>query len=126
MQLHRDIGQIHGKGAELFVIGNGAPNFIEGFRDHTKYDGPLYTDPSLAAYEAAQLKRGVGTVLSARAAGATIKRFLGGGKQGSVQGDAWQQGGVLVVTPDGTVQWQHTSDYPGDNAPIDDIVAALR
>ena len=47
MQLHRDIEQIHCKGAELYVIGNGTPNFIEGFREATNYKGPLYTDPSL-------------------------------------------------------------------------------
>jgi hypothetical protein len=125
MQLHRDIDKIHAAGAEMIVIGNGAPNFIEGFREHTKYDGPLYTDPSLAAFEAAQLKRGVATVMSLRALGATVKAFSGGARQGATQGDAWQQGGILIVMPDNTIKWQHTSDYAGDNASNADVLGAL-
>jgi hypothetical protein len=125
VQLHRDNDKIVAAGAELVVIGNGTPNFIEGFREHTKYDGPLYTDPSLEVYKAAQLKRGVGKVLNMRAAVATAKALARGSRQGWFQGDEWQQGGVLVIAPTGDVKWHHVSDYPGDNASADQIVRAL-
>ena len=125
MQLHREIGRIRNAGAELHVIGNGNPSFMAGFREQTKYDGPLYTDPSLEVYKAAELKRGVTKVLDIRAALPTIKALARGGRQGLTQGDAWQQGGVLVVATDGTVTWQHANDHPGDNAPVDAIVRAL-
>ena len=52
MQLHR------ASIPNLVMIGNGAPMFIAGFREMTGYTGPIYTDPSLAVYKAAQLKRG--------------------------------------------------------------------
>ena len=125
MQLHRERQRITDAGAQLILIGNGAPHFIAGFREITGYDGALYTDPSLAAFEAAQLKRGVTTVLNARALMPTLKAFARGGKQGLTQGDAWQQGGVLVIAPSGDVLWHHASDRPGDNASVDSIVAAL-
>jgi hypothetical protein len=125
MQLHRDIEKIHGKGAELHVIGNGTPNFIAGFREQTKYDGPLYTDPSLEVYKAAELKRGVTKTFNIRAAIPTLKAFVDGARQGRTQGDNWQQGGVLVVATDGTVKWQHANEHSGDNAPVDAIVRAL-
>lgn len=125
MQLHREIGRIRGAGAELYVIGNGTPNFIAGFREQTSYDGPLYTDPSLEVYKAAELKRGVTKTLNPRAALSTIKAFAHGARQGLTQGDAWQQGGVLVVATDGTVKWQHANEHPGDNAPVDAIVRAI-
>ena len=38
------------------MIGNGSPSFIEGFRDQTRWTGPVYTDPSLAVYRAAELE----------------------------------------------------------------------
>ena len=57
MQLHRDKHKLDAAGVELVIIGNGAPNFIEGFREQTKYDGPIYTDPSLATFKAAELLR---------------------------------------------------------------------
>jgi hypothetical protein len=125
VQVHRKVDEIHAAGAELIVIGNGAPHFIAGFRELTGYSGPLYTDPSLAAYEAAHLERGVTTVLNPKALMPTLKAFARGGKQGLTQGDAWQQGGVLVIATDGAVMYQHVSKRPGDNASPDDIVAAL-
>lgn len=123
MQLHRDIDKLEATGAKLFVIGNGAPHFIAGFREQTGWQGPLYTDPSLKAYEAAQLERGVGRTLNPLGLVGGIKAFAAGHRQGSVQGDAWQQGGVLVVAPGGEIRWQHVSRRPGDLATTEEIVA---
>lgn len=125
MQLHRDHDKLTAAGVDLVVIGNGAPNFIAGFREHTGYDGALYTDPSLAVYRAAQLKRGITKTLDPRALGKTIAAFKSGYRQGRTQGDPWQQGGVLLVATDGRVLWHHASDRPGDNATAAQIVAAL-
>jgi hypothetical protein len=109
----------------LVVIGNGAPNFIAGFRETTGYTGPLYTDPSLAVYKAAELKRGIGHVLSLRAAAKSIGTLKRGFRQGKTQGDATQQGGVLVIAPDGRILYHHISEYPGDNASPDEIRSHL-
>ena len=126
MQLHQEIAAIRGAGAELVVIGNGSPSFIAGFREQTHWDGAIYTDPSLAAYRAAELKRGVASTLDPRSLGKALRAFAGGQRQGRTQGDQWQQGGVLVILPSGDIRWQHASSRPGDNASARDIVAALR
>ena len=68
-QLGRELDTIHDKQAELFVIGNGSPSFIEGFRDQTGWTGAVYTDPSLAVYKVAQLKRGMASTLDPRSLG---------------------------------------------------------
>jgi hypothetical protein len=125
VQLHRNIEQIQGKGAELYVIGNGSPSFIEGFREETKYTGPIYTDPSLEVYKAAQLKRGVMKTLNPFAIGATVKAWKNGSRQVGTQGDPWQQGGVLIVAPGGEVRWQYASGHPGDRPTAQQIAAAL-
>ena len=125
MQLHRNIDQIRSKGAEVYVIGNGSPSFIEGFREETKYTGPIYTDPSLEVYKAAELKRGVAKTLNPFALGATIKAFKNGSRQVGRQGDPWQQGGVLVIAPSGEVRWHYASGHPGDRATAEQIAAAL-
>ena len=126
VQLHREIESIRNAGAEVFVIGNGSPSFIEGFRETTKYDGIIYTDPSLAAFQAAQLKRGVLKTFNPLALGKTISALRRGQRQGLTQGDTWQQGGVLVVEPGGRILWHHASERPGDNAEPSQIVAALK
>src|SRR4051812_37891921 len=100
--------------------------FMEGFRTDTGYRGPLYTDPSLAVYEAAHLERGVGTVLNPLAAVNTIRALARGARQVGVHGDKWQQGGALVIAPGGVVKWHHVSKRPGDNARMEQIVAALK
>ena len=125
MQLHRKIDLIRTAGAELFVIGNGSPSFIEGFREETGFDGPIYTDPSLAVYKAAELKRGVLRTFSARALGKTIKAFSHGQRQGRTQGDPWQQGGTLVIARDGTVLWHHVSENVGDQSQAEQIAESL-
>lgn len=126
MQLHREMQSIRDAGGEVFAIGNGSPSFIAGFRETTKYDGPIYTDPSLAVYQAAQLKRGVLKTLNPLALGKTLGALTRGHRQGRTQGDTWQQGGVLIVAVDGAVKWHHASERPGDNAEPREIVAALK
>jgi hypothetical protein len=126
VQLHRRIDDLHATGAEVFVIGNGSPQFIDGFRETTGWQGQLYTDPSLEVFDTAGLKRGVRTVLNARAAIKALGALRAGRRQGRTQGDEWQQGGVLVIEPSGDVIWTQVSEYAGDNATVDDIIAAVR
>ncbi|MFN0245802.1 MAG: peroxiredoxin-like family protein [Kofleriaceae bacterium] len=124
--MQRDIDSLHAAGAELYVIGNGAPTFIAGFRETTGYAGPLYTDPSLEVYRAAELRSGLRTVLTVGTLLRTVGALRRGFRQGSTQGSALQQGGVLVIAPDGAVVWHHISEGPGDNATVAEIVAAVR
>jgi hypothetical protein len=126
VQVHREIDKLHAAGAEVIVIGNGAPHFIAGFRELTGWQGPIYTDPSLGVFEAAQLERGIGRTLDPRGLFKTARALAGGHRQGRTQGDAWQQGGVLVVAPGGEIRWRHASARPGDNASVDEILASLR
>jgi hypothetical protein len=109
----------------LTIIGNGAPSFIAGFRETTGYTGPIYTDPSLAAYKASQLKRGAMTLLKLGAAKATVGALRRGFRQGRIEGDTTQQGGVLVIAPGGRILYHHISEYPGDNASPDEIRSHL-
>lgn len=112
-------------GAAIHVIGNGSPSFIAGFREETHWPGPIYTDPSLAAYRAAELVRSVGSTLDPRSLPGAARALFRGRRQGRTLGDQWQQGGVLVVDPSGAVLWRHTSRRPGDNATPAQILAAL-
>jgi hypothetical protein len=125
VQLHRSADAFQKANANLIVIGNGSPSFIAGFREQTLFDGPIYTDPTLATYRAAELKRSVIRTLDPRSLWKGAKALAEGHRQGRTQGDTWQQGGVLVVAPSGDVRWQHASDLPGDNASAAQILSAL-
>jgi hypothetical protein len=126
VQLHQRIDDLHATGGEIYVIGNGTPNFIEGFRETTGWRGPLYTDPSLEVYKAAGMKRSVLKTVGLGGLVRSVGTLRRGFKQGRVQGDAWQQGGVLVISTTGDVLWSQESGGPGDNASADQIIAGLR
>lgn len=125
MQLHRAIDRIHAAGAELHVIGNGAPMFIAGFRETAKYPGPIHTDPSLKVYDAAELVRGVASTFSPRAGLNALRALKGGFRQGRTQGDPTQQGGVLVVAPSGDIKFHYISKVAGDHPDVDRVIGAL-
>lgn len=118
--------RIAAAGARAVVIGTGAPAFIPPFREVTGFKGPIWTDPTRAAFAAAGLRRSaVRTILHPGAALAGIRALTGGHRQGSTQGDPWQLGGVLVVGKDGEVLAHHESRYAGDHGDLEQIVGAL-
>ncbi|MHB1847197.1 MAG: peroxiredoxin-like family protein [Deltaproteobacteria bacterium] len=119
------IPQIHEKGAELVLVGSGAPHFISAFREDTGFQGPIYTDPSLASYRAAELNRGVVRTLGPRAAVNATRAFFRGFRQKKLQGDAFQQGGVLVIHPPAELRYRYASQVTGDHPNPREALAAL-
>ncbi|UCE84715.1 MAG: SDR family NAD(P)-dependent oxidoreductase [Deltaproteobacteria bacterium] len=119
------VDEIRKAGAELVIVGNGAQHFAAAFREDYALDGPLLVDPELRAYRAAGLRRGRVEALSPRLPWNALRALRSGSRQGAVQGDAWQLGGVFVIRPGGALTYRYVSREAGDHPPVDDIVAAL-
>ena len=109
---------------EIAVIGNGAPHFAQAFVEEFQVSLPLYTDPSLKVYEAMALRRGWRTTFSRKTLSASIDTLKKGFRQGSVQGDATQQGGVFVMRKGGAIVYRYVSEAAGDHPPLDEVLAA--
>lgn len=118
--------RIEAAGATLVVVGNGLPWQAKAFRDEQGIDFPLVVDPDLVAYRAAGLRRGMLHTLGPRVLAHAARAFGRGFRQGSVQGDPWQVGGVFLVLPGGRVAWQHVSREAGDHPSSEAIHVALR
>ena len=116
------IAELEAAGVGVAVIGSGAPNFARGFKEGLKLDAPVYSDEKLASYRALEMHRGIGTVLHPGVIlkAAAIFKY----RQRKTMGDATQQGGVIVVRPDGSMPFKFLSRYPGDHAKPDTVVAA--
>lgn len=125
MQLHGHLEEFEARGARLHLIGNGSPNFIEGFRELTGYTGSIYTDPGLKSFEAAGLMRSVRATMGLRSIGAGLRSMKQGQRQGSTQGDAWQQGGAMVISPEARVLYNHRSTAAGDNVSPEELLSTL-
>ena len=54
-----------------------------------------------------------------------MRALRSGSRQGSVQGDLWQLGGVFVIRPGGELTYRYVSREAGDHAPVDAILEAL-
>jgi NAD(P)-dependent dehydrogenase (short-subunit alcohol dehydrogenase family) len=119
------IDEIRERGAELVIVGNGAPHFAAAFREDQGLDGPLLVDPELRAYRAAGLRRGRVEVLSPRLPLNALRALRTGARQGAVEGDPWQLGGVFVLWPDGSCRYRHVSREAGDHPPLDEVLEAL-
>ena len=125
MQLHAHRQEIESTGAVLHIIGNGSPSFIEGFREKTGYTGTIFTDPSLETYQAAGLLRSVVATVHPRSIIRGLKAATEGRFQGRTRGDAWQQGGALVINPAGEVLFSYQARESSDNVEPQALLDAL-
>ena len=126
-QLRDKLPEIRAGGAELAVIGNGNADFARAFREDLALPDSvvLLVDPELRSYRAAGMRRGRAELFSPRLAANAFRAMRTGFRQGSVQGDPFQLGGMLVIRPDGTLSYRHVSSEAGDHAPLDEVLAAL-
>jgi len=124
-QLRDVVGDIRARGAELVVVGNGRAEQARQFSEEQSLPFALYTDPTRESYERAGLRRGLASSFGVGVVRRGLAALREGYRQGAVQGDPLQQGGVLVVAPGGTVLYQYVSEEAGDHPPIDAILHAL-
>jgi hypothetical protein len=126
-ELRPRVQELRAAGGDLVVVGTGGPSFAEGFREHLGLDEAgieVLADESRRAYDLLGFKRGLLT-FTPRSIGPYVRAWLHGQRQGRQQGDALQQGGVVVVRPDGEMTFQHVSQFAGDHPKPAAVVAAV-
>jgi peroxiredoxin len=124
-QLRAYIQEIREAGGELVVVGTGSPFFAKAFqKDLGISDVEVYIDSARRAYDLAGFRRGVSGLIHPRAVWNYLRAYFAGHK--CMQGDALQQGGVLVLTLDGTIVFCFASKVGGDHPEGERIVAAVR
>ena len=84
---------------------------------------PVLSDVKKRAYAAAGMKRSPWAMLHPRLLANAWRALRRGFRQGRVQGDAFQQGGVLVFGSDGSVLHRAIDAATGDALDLGAIVA---
>ena len=113
------------KGGELVVIGCGKPGHIKEFRKVTGYTGKILTDPSREAFKILGLTSSLGGLLGTKMFSRTISVLKQGVKPGSVQGNALQLGGAIVVSRSGNIAYFYRSSEAADDPPVGEMLAAV-
>lgn len=117
------------RGARLVIVGNGSIAQAQRFygdKNLPREGCTVVTDPERQSYRAAEMRRGFVrtfvnpvSVREYRAARTEGHRITG------VFGDLTQLGGVMVTRPPARLVMMHKSQFAGDHARTEDILAAL-
>ncbi len=107
-------------------VGTGTPAMAADFARTHAGPHPVLSDPARATFAAAGMRRSVWATLHWRLLGNAWRALRAGFRQGRVQGDAWQQGGALVLDAAGAVVLRQVDRAGGDPLDADAIVASVR
>lgn len=119
-------GYIRASGADLVFVGNGAVQFAKHFKEREVPGFEVYTDPSRVSYQALGLKRSLLGTLGPRSLLTGVRATSAGHRQTSVEGDAFQLGGIFAVARGGEIRYSEIHSSAGDRPNVDAALASLR
>jgi peroxiredoxin len=125
VELRRAQAEIEGRGAKLWIIGNGRPNDARTFALMHNMVDSVFTDPSRALYRALGMKNGVTRTFAFESLRHAYRAYQEGHRQSMTKGDPWQQGGTIVVGRGGDLVYVYVSQVAGDHAPLDAVLSAI-
>lgn len=114
-----------GVGAVIVFVGTGLPAMAAAFQRDFAPGLPVLSDPSRRLFELAGMRRGLGSTLRWRLMANLLRALRRGFRQRGVQGDAWQQGGVLVLDERGAVLHRQVDGVAGDLLDLEAVAAHL-
>ena len=125
MRAHQD--KIKAQGANLAAIGLGGMEYARAFRAETGIDFPLLVDEDSAVHRRAGLKQAnIFHLLRGDNARARKRAKAGGHRQHKLGKDPFQLGGSFVFGPGNVDRFVQVSETFGDNAPLEQVIAAIR
>jgi len=114
------------RGANLAAIGLGDANYARQFREDTDIAFPLLIDEQRQAYRAAGLRSAnLLHMLRSENNAARQRARSGGHRQHKLGRNPFQLGGSFVFAPGNVDRYVHVSRTFGDNAAVEDLLAAL-
>ena len=113
-------------GAQLRFVGTGTPAMAADFAKVHAGPHPVLSDSARATFAAGGMRRSPWATLHWRLLVNAWRALRAGFRQARVQGDAWQQGGVLVLDAKGRVLHRQIDRAGGDELDLEAVLAAAR
>jgi peroxiredoxin len=117
LQVRQREAELQAAGATLVFVGTGLPAMAADFARTHLGAHVVLCDPTRAVFAAAGMRRSLGSTLHWRLFANAWRALRAGWRQTAVQGDPWQQGGVLVLDAGGAVVHRQVDAVGGD--PLD-------
>jgi hypothetical protein len=114
------------QGATLVFVGTGSPAMAADFARAHAGPHPVLCDPERKLFAAAGMRRSLWASLHWRLFTNGLRAWRNGFRQGKVQGDPWQQGGVVVLANDGRLVHRQIDAVGGDPLDATAVLAAVR
>jgi len=108
--------------ADLVIIGNGKPENIQDIRRETHFKGKIFTDPGLASFKALGFSREITGILAPSALVGAFKAFKDGYRPSTLQGDALQLGGAVVIGPGPKLYYYFQAVKAGEHPSVQAIL----
>jgi peroxiredoxin len=114
-------------GANLVLIGQATPNDAADFRRQFKLELPLLADEQRVSYKAIGARyAGISGIFGPKIILRGLQVILGQRvRQGKTIGASNLLGAAAVIAPDGEVLYEHLARDVSDNAPPEEMLAAL-
>ena len=102
-------------GISLVFVGQGRPDQARAFREEQllSTQAVLLCDPNRVSYRGLGWSRGWWSLLHPLVFWRALLAVLGGHRQGALQGDAFQNGGVILTNALGEIVFRHRSVRAG-------------
>ncbi|MBI3185353.1 MAG: AhpC/TSA family protein [Myxococcales bacterium] len=113
-------------GTRLVFLGTGSVRQAARFRRRAGIQSDVWVDPEEQTYRRLGFARGLLTVLRPPALKAYARAALRGYIHYWIEGDPFQQGGVLVVKRGGEPVLFHPSSFSGDVPPTEEVLQAAK
>ena len=120
------LGEIHGAGGDLVLVGSGTPRQAARFQKLHAPECRVLIDPKLHAYRALGLKRGFMATMGPATWRRVALSVASGHLQTRQAGDLWQQGGLFVMLPGGRIVFEQRNRDAATRPDIDGALRALR
>ncbi|HEX6813175.1 MAG TPA: peroxiredoxin-like family protein [Planctomycetota bacterium] len=113
-------------GARLVFVGTGTPAMAAEFAKSHAGPHPVLSDASRRSFRAAGMRRSPWAFLHWRFLRNVVRARRNGFRQTKVEGDPWQQGGVLVFDAKGQLRHRQQDAVAGDELDLGAVVDAVR
>jgi peroxiredoxin len=118
--------QFNERGVSIVTVGLGTPEDAEGFASWLKLPYPVlgHPDPEIHA-EWGLGKASAVSMVNPGLVTSGFRALKTGSIQGKPTGDPKQLPGMFLVDRTGIVRWARPGQHPGDNPPVEDVLAAI-